>query len=360
MSELALNRNQYLELEKLGLGVFHPLTGFMNEDEFRGVVANMRLPSAAPFPLPVFLDVGKDEAARLRGRPSVSLIFGNEEVGRIVPESIFACDKAAVAREVFGTVDEAHPGVRFFLHGGEIFIGGPVELTRRARLDVSAWELDPGQTRAEFARRGWRTVAGFQTRNVPHRAHEYLQRVALEIADGLFIQPLIGRKKKGDYTPAAIVGGYHALIGNFLPEERVVLGVLTTNMRYAGPREAVFHAIIRRNYGCTHFVVGRDHAGVGNYYGVYDAHALVQRFDGELGIEVLCLNGPHHCSICGGTVTARTCPHERTAPHAVSHISGTEIRATLLGGATPDPRFMRPEVIAALRGVPLFVEEEDA
>ena len=360
MSELVLNRSQYLELEKLALGVFRPVAGFMNEDEFRGVVDVMRLPSQAPFPLPVVLDIGREDAARLKGRPSVSLVFGNEEVGRLSPESLFTCDKETVARRVFGTAEAAHPGVRFFMKGGDHFVGGPVELKRRATFDVSAWELGPDETRAEFARRGWKTVVGFQTRNVPHRAHEYLQRVALEIADGVFIQPLIGRKKKGDYAPAAIVAGYRALIGNILPERRVLLGVLTTTMRYAGPREAVFHAIVRRNYGCTHFIVGRDHAGVGNYYGLYDAHALVRRFDGELGITVLCLSGPYHCSICDGIVTERTCPHETTAPHAVRHISGTDIRATLVGGTAPDPHLFRPEVLAAVDGLPLFIEEDEA
>jgi len=359
VSELVLNRSQYLELEKLALGVFRPLGGFMNEDEFEGAVTRMRLPSGAPFPLPVVLDIDAEAARRLRGRPSVSLVFGNDEVGRISPESIYTCEKERVARQVFGTGDSAHPGVRFFQKGGDHFVGGPVTLKRRAAFDISAWELGPDETRAEFARRGWKTVVGFQTRNVPHRAHEYLQRVALEIADGLFVQPLIGRKKRGDYTPDAIVAGYRALIGRFLPQERVLLGVLTTTMRYAGPREAVFHAIIRRNYGCTHFIVGRDHAGVGNYYGLYDAHALVKRFAGELGIEVLCLAGPYHCTICDGIVTERTCPHEKTAPEAVRHISGTDIRATLVGGTAPDPRLFRPEVLGALAGLPLFIEEDD-
>ncbi|MBM3527063.1 MAG: sulfate adenylyltransferase [Alphaproteobacteria bacterium] len=356
MSEFALSRSQYLELEKLALGVFQPLPGFMNEDEFRGVVSRMRLPDGAPFPLPVVLDVDAETAARMRGRPAVTLTYEGEEVGRVAPESIFTCDKDSVARQVFGTDDSAHPGVEFFYRGGDHFVGGPVMLTRRVELDVNKDEMTPAETRAEFARRGWKTVVGFQTRNVPHRAHEYLQRVALEVADGLFIQPLIGRKKKGDYTPAAIIAGYRTLIGRFLPAARVLLGALTTNMRYAGPREAVFHAIIRRNYGCTHFIVGRDHAGVGNYYGLYDAHRMVETFGDELGIDVLRLAGPYYCSICDGIATERTCPHETTAPHAVRHISGTDIRATLLGGAKPDPRLFRPEVLDAVRGMQLFID----
>lgn len=356
MSELALNRSQYLELEKLAFGVFAPVRGFMNEDEFRRVVLDMRLPGGEPFPLPVILDASSDDAARLRGRASVTLVFENQEVGRLTPESIFTCDKEAVARQIFGTAETAHPGAQFFYRGGDHFIGGPVTLTKRAMLDISAFELTPDESRLEFSRRGWKTIVGFQTRNVPHRAHEYLQRVALEIADGLFVQPLIGRKKAGDYTPAAIIAGYQSLIGRFLPAERVLFGVLTTNMRYAGPREAVFHAIIRRNYGCTHFIVGRDHAGVGNYYGKYDAHDLTARFDGELGIEVLRLAGPYYCSICDGIATYRTCPHETTAPLSVLHISGTDIRATLVNGTAPDPRLFRPEVLDAVRGIPLFID----
>jgi sulfate adenylyltransferase len=358
MTELAINRSQYLELEKLALGVFRPLSGFMNEQEFSTVVSRMRLPVGDVFPLPVVLDVSADDAARLRGRPSVSLVFEGAEVGTLAPESVFTCDKESVARSVFGTAEIEHPGVRFFYRGGDYFIGGPVKLARRNASIVGLTEMTPEQCRAEFTRRNWKSVVGFQTRNVPHRAHEYLQRVALEVADGLFIQPLIGRKKAGDFTPEAIIAGYKALIGDFLPADRVLLGTLTTTMRYAGPREAVFHAIIRRNYGCTHFIVGRDHAGVGNYYGTYAAHDLVRQVSDELGIDVLCLSGPYFCSICDGIVTERSCPHETTAPHAIRKISGTDIRATLMSGERPDPRLFRPEVLDAARKVALFIEED--
>lgn len=359
MTELALSRAQYLELEKLALGVFRPVTGFMNEDQFRSVVSGMRLPSGEPFTLPVVLDITADDAIRLRGRPNVVLTYENVEVGQLAPESIFTCDKESVARQVFGTTEHAHPGVNFFYRGGDHFVGGAIKMTRRVTLDISTYELTPDETRAEFARRGWKSVVGFQTRNVPHRAHEYLQRVALEVADGLFIQPLIGRKKVGDYAPAAIIAGYQALIGQFLPKERVLFGVLTTNMRYAGPREAVFHAIIRRNYGCTHFIVGRDHAGVGNYYDMYAAHALAASFGDELGIQVLRLAGPYYCAICDGIATERSCPHEVTAPDVIHHISGTDIRAALASGATPDPRHFRADVLNAVRDLPMFIEANE-
>lgn len=359
MTELSLNRRQYLELEKLALGVFQPLTGFMDEDQFRSSVEHCRLPDGTVFPLPVYLDVSADDAGRLRGANRVALLFNGTEVGEIAPESWYSCDKMAVAAQVFGTTDAGHPGVRSLFASGDRFVGGPVSLTRRAALDISEHELTPEETRTLFAANSWQTVVGFQTRNVPHRAHEHLQRVALELVDGLFIQPLIGAKKVGDYTPTAIVKGYQALIAGFYPADRVAFGILSTYMRYAGPREAVFHAIIRRNYGCTHFVVGRDHAGVGDYYGKYEAHDFTRQFDGELGIEILRLHGPYLCERCDGMVTERTCPHETTEPRAVRHVSGTDMRAILVDGQTPDPRIMRPEIVAALSNTPLFIETSD-
>lgn len=360
MAELHLTRDQYLELEKIALGTFRPLSGFMTEDEFASVVENLRLPSGDVFPLPVVLDVASEDAQRVRGRPRVTLVFAGEQVGEIEPQSIFGCDKDRAARKIFGTSEIEHPGVRNFIKGGSRFIGGPIRLTRRAKLDFSSYELTPEQTRAEFRARGWQTIVGFQTRNVPHRSHEYLQRAALEHVDGLFIQPLVGRKKVNDYTPQSVIAGYHSLISQFYRSDRVLFGILSTAMRYAGPREAMFHAIIRRNYGCTHFIVGRDHAGVGSYYGKYEAHALVRRYASELGINVMCLCGPFHCRRCDGIVTEHTCPHVVSDPGAITEISGTKMRALLLGGEAPAPHLMRPEIIQSLKGVPLFIAEDEA
>ncbi len=359
MSHLALSRDQYFELEKLALGALAPLGGFMNEEEFHGAVEDMRLPNGAVFPLPVVLDVDADRARAFQGRPTVTLTYEGREVGTLSPESFFRCDRRAVAVKVFGTADAAHPGVAHFLGLGEVFVGGPVRLTGRAQSEVPPLELTPEETRAIFAAKGWRKVVGFQTRNVPHRAHEYLHRVALELADGLFIQPLIGRRKAGDYTPEAIVSGYRELISKILPAHRVVLGTLSFAMRYAGPREAVLHAIIRRNYGCTHFIIGRDHAGVGNFYGRYDAHELTRRFEDELGIEILALSGPYHCAICDGIVSERTCAHARSSPQAITEISGTDIRERLMSGASLPPHLMRPELLDRLRGVELFIGPDE-
>lgn len=358
MSEIRLNVRQYLELEKLAWGAFAPLTGFMNQDEFNSVTERMRLPDGRPFPLPVILDVSADAAAAVKGSRTVALSYDGKVVGSLALEDVFTCDKTACARQIFGTADTAHPGVAHFLAMGSHFLGGRVSLLEPVRFDFSPYELTPEQTKAHFRQSGWKTVTGFQTRNVPHRAHEYQQRMGLSLTDGLFIQPLIGRKKKGDCRPEVILTAYHALIDNFFPKERVLLGVLSTYMRYAGPREAVFHAVIRRNYGCTHFIIGRDHAGVGGYYEKYAAQELAQQFKGELGIEILSLPGPYHCTRCGEMVTEKVCPHARTHPDAIHEISGTEVRRILTDGGIVAPEVMRPEVVSSLLGMPLFIEED--
>ena len=359
MTPLNLNKRQYLELEKLSLGAFSPVNRFMDETTFTSVVDTMRLPDGNPFPIPIILDVSAEDATRLKNRSHIDLYYENANVGTLEPNSFFQCDRQRTAAKIFGTTELTHPGVSMFYDMAEVFVGGQVSLTHRVALDITRIELTPDETRKVFAERGWKQIVGFQTRNVPHRAHEWLQRVALEHVDGLFIQPLLGQKKKGDFTPESIMTGYEILISNFYPTDRVLLSTLSTFMRYAGPREAVFHAIIRRNYGCTHFVVGRDHAGVGNYYGKYDAHALTKEFDGELGIEIMRLHGPYHCCECDGIVTEHTCPHLVTAPTKTTQISGTAIRKMLSGGARPQPHLMRPQVVESLAGINLFLEESE-
>jgi sulfate adenylyltransferase len=352
---LQVNQRQYLELRNIGIGSFAPLNGFMDEVEFSSVVESMRLPDGQVFPLPVTLDIAADQAKRLGKAEMVTLVFQGQEVGTLTPTSVYKCDKAVVAAQVFGTDDVAHPGVNHLMRMGDYFLGGPVKLLEYAVMEFSQYDLTPAQTRALFRKNGWDTVVGFQTRNVPHRAHEYLLRLALEQADGLFIQPLVGIKKRGDYTARAILEGYEELIDGFLPKKRIQLGVLSATMRYAGPREAVFHAIIRRNYGCTHFIVGRDHAGVGDYYGKYEAHEMTRKFYGDLGIDILRFAGPFHCSTCGGIVTERTCPHD---PDSTEQISGTDVRSMLSGDKPVPADFMRPEVVQRLRGMPVFIDQE--
>jgi sulfate adenylyltransferase len=364
MPAYRLNFRQYLELEKLHFGAFAPLRGFMDAGTFHSVVDTMRLPDGTVFPLPVVFDVQADQAGACETASEVDLVFDGRSVGTLRPNSLYDCDKRSVAAKVYGTADAAHPGVDQFYRMGDRFVGGAVTLHSRVDYDFSRYERTPDECWAEFARRDWKTVIGFQTRNVPHRAHEYLLRLGLELGDGLFIQPLIGQKKPGDYTPESVMAGYEALVGRFLPADHVMLATLSTYMRYAGPREAVFHAIIRRNYGCTHFIVGRDHAGVGGYYDKYAAHDLTRQFEGELGIEILRLHGPYHCRRCDGIVTERTCPHGAwdvdTEAGLTTEISGTMVREMLSGGAEPAPHIMRPEIVASLAKADLFIETSDS
>lgn len=353
-----INRRQYLEMKNIANGAFAPLNQFMGKDTFNSVVETMRLPSGEVFPLPVVFDLAPELVEDVQKADKLALFFGADHVGDMTPQEIFSCDKPSVAEKVFGTKDAGHAGVAHFFAMGDQYVGGPVELKKEISFEFSDYELSPEQTRSHFRQMGWNSVVGFQTRNVPHRAHEYLLRLGLEITDGLFVQPLVGTKKMGDYTPEAILTGYRALIGDFLPQNKVFLGVLSTAMRYAGPREAVFHAIIRRNYGCSHFIVGRDHAGVGGYYGVYEAHEMTKKFDGELGIEILRFAGPFYCRICDGIATERSCPHVTSAPDATRQISGTEVRSILLQEDGCPPELMRPEVVKSLQGVDLFVKED--
>ena len=354
MISLHLDRDQYLEFEKIGLGAFFPLCGFMTEIEFISVAETLRLPSSEVFSLPVVLDIDENVYRQIKNEKKIKLIFLGVHVGFLFPNDFYRCNRVDVANKIFGTHDEHHPGVKYFYSLKPVFVGGGVELIRRTQFEFSENEMTPSETKSIFNQLGWKRIVGFQTRNVPHRAHEYLLRIALEWSDGIFVQPLIGRKQSGDFTPNSIMMGYRALIENYLPPSRVILGVLSTVMRYAGPREAIFHAIIRRNYGCSHFIVGRDHAGVGDWYGLYDAHELTRQFEGDLGIEILRLKGPYHCKKCDGIATENTCPHTGTGD--IEHISGTYMRSILREGGFPKPHLMRQEVINSVKDVDLFIE----
>jgi len=355
-----ISKPDYLEVEKLAIGAFQPVTEFMNGETFDSVADSMRLPDGSPFPLPIVLQVDRDTADMARQCGQLELMYQGVRVARLIVEDVYTRSLSETARLLYGTNSLDHPGVRFYMADPDRnwFIGGAIEDFNPANPEFGPDELSPAAMKQHIAESGWKTVVGFQTRNVPHRAHEHLQRVALELCDGLVVQPLVGRRKKGDYTPQAVVAGYRSLIDNYFPADRVKLSVLTTAMRYAGPREAVFHALIRKNYGCTHFIVGRDHAGVGDYYGIYDAHELCARFGRELGIEIIKLRGTHHCAVCDGIVTDKSCPHPDTRPDAITSISGTYMREILTGGKKPDRHLMRTEVVDALKGVDLFIQED--
>jgi sulfate adenylyltransferase len=356
MKDLTLNRNQYLEFEKLALGVFNPLEGFMGFHEVSSVMETMRLPDGVPFPLPVLLDVTAEMGDIAKKTDRLNLYFEGKLVGEIFPKEVFQLNKREVALKVFGVDSSDHPGVEFLYNMEDVFIGGPVKLFHRVTSDFSDHEFTPEETKAFFKQKGWKSIVGFQTRNVPHRAHEFLQRTALDQVDGLFIQPLVGQKKVGDFTTDAVLAGYKTLIRDFFCNDNVLLGVLSTSMRYAGPREAIFHAIVRRNFGCTHFIIGRDHAGVGSYYGKYDAHELSRQFEGELGIEIMRLHGPYHCEKCDSIVTEKTCPHLKTSPESTHQINGTDIRKILTRQSALDYKLMRPEIVDSLRNMKIFVD----
>ncbi|PZN07020.1 MAG: sulfate adenylyltransferase [Bacillota bacterium] len=355
LDELALS-----DLELIGTGALSPLQGFMGRTDYESVISDMRLANGLVWPLPVTLAVSRWEVAGIREGAEVTLVDGQERpVGLMQITEIFPYDKEREARLVFGTTDDAHPGVARLYRRGDVLVAGPVSFLGRPEVPEEPgqdafrpYRLTPPETRRIFQERGWRTVVGFQTRNPVHRAHEYLQKVALELVDGLLLHPLVGPTKADDVPAAIRLRCYEELLRSYYPPGRVLLAVFPAAMRYAGPREAVFHAICRKNYGCTHFIVGRDHAGVGSYYGTYDAQRLFDRFGrDELGIVALRFENAFYCTRCGGMATTRTCPHG--SEHHLS-LSGTKVRAMLARGEMPPPEFTRPEVarilVEAMRG----------
>jgi sulfate adenylyltransferase len=334
------------DLELLGNGGFTPLTGFLAKADYDSVVERMRLANGSPWSIPITLSVTKEQAAALNS-DDVALWYGGRPVAVLHVKERFGYDKAREAKNVFRTEDVAHPGVAALMKQGEILLGGPVEvIAHDIGTSFAKHRLTPTQTRAEFAARGWKRVVAFQTRNPIHRAHEYLTKCALEMCDGLMIHPLVG-ETKGDDIPADVrMRCYEVLMENHYPKARVMLSVFPAAMRYAGPREAIFHALVRKNYGVTHFIVGRDHAGVGNYYGTYDAQRIFDEFkDGELGIQPVFFEHTFFCKACGWIASDKTCHHDpshRVAP------SGTKVRELLRAGEEPPPEFSRPAVAKIL------------
>jgi sulfate adenylyltransferase len=342
------------DLELLGNGGFSPLTGFLGKADYDAVVERMHLASGEPWSIPITLAVTSELAKSLKG-DQIALWHTGRPVAVMTVTERFPYDRAREAKHVFRTEDVAHPGVAALMRQGDVLLGGPVEvIAADINTTFAAHRRTPAQTRAEFAKRGWKRIVAFQTRNPIHRAHEYLTKCALEMCDGLMIHPLVG-ETKGDDVPAAVrMRCYETLVAHHYPKDRVLLSVFPAAMRYAGPREAIFHALVRRNYGVTHFIVGRDHAGVGNYYGTYDAQKIFDEFaDGELGIQPIFFEHTFYCRDCGWMASDKTCGHDpaqRIAP------SGTKVREMLRNGEAPPAEFSRPEVakilIDAMRAKP--------
>lgn len=345
LRKIPVDRTVVLDAEKLANGTFSPLTGFLGSKDTACVSKHGRLTDGRPWAIPIVLQVDRATAETIVVGHDV-LLWNEEEdapCAILGVSEVFPLDLLRIAEDVWRTTDRKHPGVDRWLSRGTHALAGSIQLVRRSESLIPVrFDIEPRETRAEFARRGWKTITGFQTRNLGHRAHERLQKIALEITDGLLIHPLIGWKKSGDMLPEVVLEGYELLVDRYYPKEHVVLAGLTTAMRYAGPREAVFHALIRRNFGCTHFIVGRDHAGVGGYYGKYDAHKAFDAYaPGELGITPLRLHGPCWCNACAEIVTEKTCPHGESA---WVDISGTEVRAMIARGESPPAFYMRPEI----------------
>ena len=344
-----ISLNDYYELRNLSEKVYLPLTKLVDKKNFNSIVNNFRLTSGKVFPMPIFLDVHKSIAKKINLKQSYNLHLFNAKVGTINIEDIYKINRLIACKKIFQTTSKKHPGVNKFLNKKEYFISGSIKLVRKKIMNEKYPFLKPSETINYFKKNKWLSVVGFQTRNIPHRAHEQLLRNALELTDGLFVQPLVGHKKKGDFTNDSVFNTYKLLINKFFPKNKILLGPLYASMWYAGPREAVFHAIIRRNYGCTHFIVGRDHAGVGNYYGKYDAQRIFHKFKNELKIKILELGGPFYCKYCDAIVSEKSCPHINSKKYKVNHISGTEVREKLMKNLPFSSKIVRKEIIKILK-----------
>ena len=354
MKRMELTPWEVSDLEMIAVGAFSPLEGFMCKKDFETVVDTMRLsnggsgPATLPWSLPVVLSARGEEAKFFKEGEDIVLGDGSHTVLAILRlEEKYHYDKEKTALEVYGTQEDKHPGVKRLYESGDTLLGGKISMVDRPRhTDFLKHRMDPSETRELFYKKGWRRIVGFQTRNPVHRAHEYIQKCALEVVDGLLLHPLVG-ETKGDDIPAQVrMRCYEVLLEKYYPRDRVILSVFPASMRYAGPREAIFHALVRKNYGCTHFIVGRDHAGVGSYYGSFDAHYIFDEFEPEeIGITPLFFDYTFYCKECFGMASYKTCPHD-SANHV--SLSGTELRKQLKEGKVPPPSFTRAEIAEIL------------
>ncbi|PSB35491.1 sulfate adenylyltransferase [Chlorogloea sp. CCALA 695] len=357
LPRVMLDERAVSDLVMLAIGAFSPLTGFMEQADYDRVVVEMRLANGLPWSIPITLSVTEDVASPLK---EGSLIRLDDPTGKFIGvlelTQKYRYDKATEAINVYKTDDVNHPGVQVVYNQGEINLAGAIWLLQREdHPQFPAYQIDPIESRRMFKEKGWKTIVGFQTRNPIHRAHEYIQKCAMETVDGLFLHPLVGATKEDDIPADVRMRCYEIILENYYPQDRVILAINPAAMRYAGPREAIFHAIVRKNYGCTHFIVGRDHAGVGDYYGTYDAQHIFDEFESaELGIVPMKFEHAFYCTRTESMATTKTSP---STPSERIHLSGTKVREMLRRGELPPPQFSRPEVAAELiKSMQLSVE----
>jgi len=345
---ISLNTRQRSDLELMAVGALSPLEGFMVQADYQRVLQEMRLAGGAVWAMPVTLDADADVAERAKSVGEAALVDGSGELVAVMQvEDVYDWDRALEARQIYRTEDDAHPGVAYLSARSAKLVGGAVTLLHRSTPEFPDYHMEPAATRALFAERGWTTVVAFQTRNPMHRAHEYLTKCALETVDGLLIHPLVGETKQGDIPADVRMRCYQVLMDHYYPKDRTALSTLPAAMRYAGPREAVWHAILRKNYGCSHFIVGRDHAGVGNYYGTYDAQEIFSEFEPEeIGITPVKFEHTFFHTELGEMVSNKTSPGPEEA-HLF--LSGTKVREMLSAGEDLPPEFTRPEVSRILK-----------
>ncbi|KPJ55700.1 MAG: sulfate adenylyltransferase [Deltaproteobacteria bacterium DG_8] len=350
MEVIHLNSREVSDLEMIASGALSPLEGFMVKEEYSSVLDLMRLPNGLPWTIPITLSLAKADVDRYKEGSDIALYDQADHLlGILHLDEKYRFDKEKEANQILRTTDESHPGVQYLKGIGDTLLGGKITLLNRPHHEnFNQYRLNPKETRVLFNVKGWRRIVAFQTRNPIHRAHEYIQKCALEVVDGLLIHPLVGETKEGDIPATVRMHCYEILLKKYYPrtQTRTVLSVFPAAMRYAGPREAIFHALVRKNYGCTHFIVGRDHAGVGKFYGTYDAHYIFDEFHSEeIGITPLFFDYTFFCKSCDGMASSKTCPHD-SSEHIF--LSGTAVREMLIKGKLPPSEFTRPEVAEIL------------
>lgn len=343
MYTLQVSKELRNDIENIADGIFSPLEGFVGEHDFQSIVKRGRLSNGLAWTVPIILDTDDQEAHKMKDAREIVLATkeSNEKFAILHVEEVYSFDKIACAKSIYQTDDIKHPGVEKMVNMKDRLVGGKVDVIKRIeRSPLRKYRMTPAETRAEISRKGWKSVVGFQTRNVPHVAHEMLQKAALNLYDGLFVNPLIGKKKQGDFKDELILSTYLALIDSYYPKQMVMFVTLHTDMRYAGPKEAIHHAIMRKNFGCSHFIVGRDHAGVGNYYHPFAAHEIFKDYT-DLEIEPVFFPAFYYCKRCLMYSNERNCPH---GPELREELSGTNMRKMVSSGEMPASHLMRPEV----------------